>query len=155
MKAFILSRLQRHRVINGIKRVHRLGTVLRSRCTILRRTYVVKRPNALWHCDGHHKLIRWGFVIHGFIDGFSRMVSFDSGIESSEIHSFTTGPQVVALRASGSNSSKQVLKVFKSAFRSYGQPSRLRGDRGGENVEVSTWMIMHRGLNRASFIWGS
>ncbi|KAI0734720.1 hypothetical protein BC629DRAFT_1585879 [Irpex lacteus] len=31
----------------------------------------------------------------------------------------------------------------------------MRGDRGGENVGVSTWMIMHRGANRASFMWGS
>ncbi|KAJ7096209.1 hypothetical protein C8R44DRAFT_835293 [Mycena epipterygia] len=31
----------------------------------------------------------------------------------------------------------------------------MRGDRGGENVEVSVWMIMHRGPNRASFMWGS
>ncbi|KAG2364284.1 hypothetical protein BDR07DRAFT_1280150, partial [Suillus spraguei] len=36
--------------------------------------YHVKRPNVLWHVDGHHKLIRWGIVIHGFIDGFCRMV---------------------------------------------------------------------------------
>ncbi|KAI6006192.1 hypothetical protein F5J12DRAFT_721182, partial [Pisolithus orientalis] len=32
--------------------------------------YHVKWPNALWHMDGHHKLIQWGIVIHGFIDGF-------------------------------------------------------------------------------------
>ncbi|KDR81020.1 hypothetical protein GALMADRAFT_46025, partial [Galerina marginata CBS 339.88] len=34
-------------------------------------------------------------------------------------------------------------------------PSRLRGDRGGENVELSVWMILKRGPNRASFMWGS
>jgi hypothetical protein len=31
----------------------------------------------------------------------------------------------------------------------------MRGDRGGENTGVSVWMIMHRGPNRASFMWGS
>ncbi|KAI9569823.1 hypothetical protein HD554DRAFT_2019662, partial [Boletus coccyginus] len=36
--------------------------------------YYVKCPNALWHIDGHHKLICWGIVIHGIIDGFCRMV---------------------------------------------------------------------------------
>ncbi|KAJ7866929.1 hypothetical protein B0H14DRAFT_2290358, partial [Mycena olivaceomarginata] len=31
--------------------------------------YKVPRPNHLWHLDGHHKLIWWGFIIHSFIDG--------------------------------------------------------------------------------------
>ncbi len=30
----------------------------------------------------------------------------------------------------------------------------MRGDRGGENMEVAVWMIQHRGANRASFMWG-
>jgi len=34
-------------------------------------------------------------------------------------------------------------------------PSRLRGDRGGENKEVSVFMILAKGLKRASFMWGS
>ncbi|KAG1823744.1 uncharacterized protein BJ212DRAFT_1261796, partial [Suillus subaureus] len=39
------------------------------------RKYYVKQPNALWHMDSHHKLIRWGIVVHGFINGFCRMVN--------------------------------------------------------------------------------
>ncbi|KAK6966454.1 hypothetical protein R3P38DRAFT_3337925 [Favolaschia claudopus] len=31
----------------------------------------------------------------------------------------------------------------------------VRGDRGGENVKVSLWMILHRAPNRTSFMWGS
>ena len=31
--------------------------------------YQVPGPNALWHFDGNHKLIRWGIVIHGSTDG--------------------------------------------------------------------------------------
>jgi hypothetical protein len=30
--------------------------------------------NVLWHLDGHHKMIQWGFVIHGFIDSHCRTV---------------------------------------------------------------------------------
>jgi len=76
--AFLRShgiRVQRRRVISSARRVDGLGRTLRERKTIKRRTYHVKRPNALWHLDGHHKLIRWGIVIHGFIDGFCRTVS--------------------------------------------------------------------------------
>ena len=68
-------RVQRRRVIASARRVDRLGRALRERKAIKRRRYQVKRPNALWHVDGHHKLIRWGIVIHGFIDGFCRTVS--------------------------------------------------------------------------------
>ncbi|KAI9568502.1 hypothetical protein HD554DRAFT_2022046 [Boletus coccyginus] len=68
-------RVQYHRVVHSLRRLDRLGQVLRSRRIKRRRKYFVKRPNALWHIDGHHKLIRWGIVIHGMIDGFCRTVS--------------------------------------------------------------------------------
>jgi hypothetical protein len=41
---------------------------------ISRQKYTVPRPNALWHIDGHHKLIAWGIVIHGVADGYTRKV---------------------------------------------------------------------------------
>lgn len=63
----------------GIKRVcHMLrevdpdGVALRSTNAVKRRQYYVPHPNHLIHIDGHHKLIRWGIIIHGGIDGFSR-----------------------------------------------------------------------------------
>ncbi|KAG1720717.1 uncharacterized protein EDB91DRAFT_1064727, partial [Suillus paluster] len=67
-------RVQHRRVVESLRRVDRLGQVLRDRRVKRRRKYHVKRPNALWHIDGHHKLIRSGIVIHGFIDGFCRTV---------------------------------------------------------------------------------
>ena len=33
--------------------------------------YSVSSPNALWHVDGYHTLIRWRIVVHGGIDGFN------------------------------------------------------------------------------------
>ncbi|KAJ7435447.1 hypothetical protein FB451DRAFT_1153778 [Mycena latifolia] len=42
-----------------------------------------------------------------------------------------------------------------TAIQEYGTPSRMRGDRGGENTKVAIWMVMHRGPGRASFMWGS
>jgi Bacterial regulatory protein, Fis family len=63
------------RVRDAYKRINILGQVLRLNEKILRHEYNSPRPNFCWHCDGHHKLIRWGFVIHGFIDGYCRTVS--------------------------------------------------------------------------------
>lgn len=63
-------------------------------------------------------------------------------------------PQVTALRANTNNYASTVLELFLSAVEIYGHPSRVRGDRGGENVLVSAYMIMKHGPNRGSFLWG-
>ncbi|XP_078318026.1 uncharacterized protein LOC144620608 [Crassostrea virginica] len=40
---------------------------------VQRRVYNARAPLSLWHKDGYHKLIRWRLVIHGGIDGYSRL----------------------------------------------------------------------------------
>jgi len=67
-------RVQKKRVSDALQRVDRIGRLIQKRNVIRRRKYFSSRPNALWHCDGHHKLIKYGFVIHGFIDGNCRTV---------------------------------------------------------------------------------
>ena len=67
-------RVQKQCVLDSLKRVDHVGRFLRRHSIIRRRKYLTSRPNALWHCDGHHKLIKYGFVIHGFIDGNCRTV---------------------------------------------------------------------------------
>ena len=67
-------RVQKQRVLDALQRVDRVGRFIRKCAVIRRRKYSSSRPNALWHCDGHHKLIKYGFVIHGFIDGNCRTV---------------------------------------------------------------------------------
>ncbi|KAJ6543010.1 hypothetical protein B0H19DRAFT_880994, partial [Mycena capillaripes] len=62
-------RVQNRQVYSSVRCVDRLGRVLRQRRVIKRQDYKVARPHALWHIDGHHKLILWGIVIHGIIDG--------------------------------------------------------------------------------------
>jgi hypothetical protein len=70
--------LQQQWIIASIHRVDPLGTVL-CQCTMIQwQQYKVSRPNALWHMDGHHKLICWGIVIHGIIDGYCCTVSYYS-----------------------------------------------------------------------------
>ena len=61
-------RVQRNRLLASISRVDGVRNALRKN-TIIRRTYVSSRPNAVWHMDGYHKLGPWGFIIHSSIDG--------------------------------------------------------------------------------------
>ncbi|KAJ6449055.1 hypothetical protein C8R45DRAFT_849919, partial [Mycena sanguinolenta] len=52
--------------------------VLCKRKILKRRVYCIRRPNVLWYLDGHHKMIQWGIVVHGFIDGFCHTVGASS-----------------------------------------------------------------------------
>ena len=70
-------------------------------------------------------LIRWGIVIHGFIDGYSRLIT--------------------GLRASDNNFASTVLQLFLNASEVYGVPSHLHGDHGLENLLVAAWMKEFRG----------
>lgn len=79
-------------------------------------------------------LIRWKIVIHGFIDGKSRLV--------------------VGIRAHNNNRADTVLKLFLDATFIHGTPSRVRGDHGTENVRVAEWMEENQGSGRGSYIWG-
>ena len=58
----------------SIHRVDPVNTAIRRRVTVRRRVYYAEGPNSVWHIDGHHKLIRWRFVTHGGIDGYSRTI---------------------------------------------------------------------------------
>ncbi|XP_035855770.1 uncharacterized protein LOC116050774 [Sander lucioperca] len=66
-----ISRLQ-----ESLRSVDAEGVYMRRlRLRVLRRRqYSVPGLNSLWHIDGHHKLIRWRFVVHGgggWIQSFS------------------------------------------------------------------------------------
>lgn len=53
--------------------------------------------------DGNHKLIRWRLVIHGGIDGYSRMI--------------------VYVKCSNNNHASTVLELFTTAVTRFGLPS--------------------------------
>ena len=125
---------QRHRIRNILHDIDPANAALRWSLAIRRRVYSVPNANYLWHVDTHHALIRWRLVTAGCIDGFSRLI--------------------VLLTVSDNNRADTMLELFESAVQNYGCPSRVRGDRGVENVGIQQYMERVRGLNRGSFIPG-
>src|SRR6266542_3056461 len=96
-------RIQRERVRSSIRRIDPWGMVNRFAEMTTRRVYSVAGPNSLWHIDGNHKLIRWKFVVHGGIDGYSRKVMY--------------------LHCSTNNWSDTVTLLFVQAVNKHGQSS--------------------------------
>ena len=127
--------IQRRRIRESVCRVDPLRQRIRWHPAITRRVYQVPGANSLWHLDGHHSLVRWRFVVHAAVDGFSRMLVF--------------------LKCSTNNKAMTVFSAFKDAINDYGVPSRVRSDKGGENILVCQYMVAIRGLNRGSHIAGS
>ena len=63
--------------------------------------------------------------------------------------------QITGICASTNNRASTILEMFLDAIVDFGIPSHVHGDCGGENKDVAVLMILLRGLNRASFMWGS
>lgn len=114
---------KRERVRESLRRVHSSGIISKCRNVLHHRKYQISSPNELWHIDGYHKLICWCYVIHGGIDGFSQLITF--------------------LEVAPNNKSDTVLAAFLKAVDEFGLPSRVRMDRGSENVKVASFMIGH------------
>ena len=129
--------IQRKQIRESLNRVDPRNTALRWGALVSRRKYFVPWPNSLWHMDGYHPLIRWGFVIHGCVDGYSRRINF--------------------LHCSTNNLATTVLSLFEDAIQRDGGlwPSPIRVDHGVENVAVCDAMVAMRGEGRGSFIAGS
>ena len=109
--------IQRERIRQSIQRIDPVNTSLRWHLHISRRTYSVPGPNSLWHIgtkqliyvyqsqtslntfinlffiliDGNHKLIRWKMVIHGGIDGYSRLIVYLRCNNNNRASRFCTG----------------------------------------------------------------
>ncbi len=126
-------RLQRYRLIDSIHRTNPIESSLRWQQVIQRRTYNVPGPNSLWHIDSHHSLIQWRFVIHGCIDGYSRLITH--------------------LKCCTDNKSATTLDLFMNSVHKFGLPSRVCSDKGMENIRVCEYMVSVRGTGRQPYCW--
>ena len=77
---------------------------------------------------------RWKMVIHGAVDGYSRLI--------------------VYLNCCNNNLASSVLDLFLKATETYGCPLHVRGDRGVENTQVADYMVNQEGFCRNRFICG-
>ena len=84
--------------------------------------------------DGNHKLIRWRFVVHGAIDGFSRTIIY--------------------LSCSTDNKSQTVFQLFLDSLPTFKCLHRIRSDHGTENIDVARWMLNHFGPSAKPFLTG-
>lgn len=80
------------------------------------------------------RIYRWGFVIHGCIDGYSRLIIY--------------------LICETSIQAEPVVNYFVNAVNNFGLPSRVRSDHGYENLHVAILMNTIRGVHRGSHITG-
>lgn len=127
--------VQQRRVTETLRKIDPENSRIRWASLVKRRRYNVPGAKSLWHIDGHHSLVNWKFVIHGGIDGYSRVI--------------------VYLHCCTNNRKETVLALFEDAINQWGIPSRVRSDKGGENVEVWRRMSELRGENRGSYLAGS
>ena len=127
-------KIQQSRIRDALFQADPRDVQERKRKYLHRRVYSVHMPNSLWHIDTNHKLIQWNFVIFGGIDGYSHVPVF------LEVHN--------------NNKSSTMLECFLKGVAQYGLPSRVRCDKGSENVRVSEFMIKERGPGRGSCIVG-
>ena len=82
----------------------------------------------------YHKLVRWRLVIHGGIDGYSRLVVF--------------------LKCPSNNQSETVLENFMEACERFRVPTRIRTDHGTENVAVARAMLEIKGAETNPVLTG-
>ena len=94
----------------------------------------IKGANHIWPIDTNHKIVKWYLIIFGAIGGYSRLP--------------------VSLECISNNEASTVLACFLRGVHIYGLSSRVRSDKGRENVLVADYMIKEKNPGRDPVITG-
>lgn len=153
-------------VLEVLRILNPSGVERRSRYRLKRRIYSVLGPNFIWHIDGHDKLNRFGFCIHGAIDGYSKKIMWLC------VSSSNKDPRVVAfyylktvekynclptLIRSDAGTENSIVENLHKALR-YGQGDEFEGDKSfliGKSVHnqrIESFWYRLRGLVAGFFI---
>ena len=82
----------------------------------------------MWHVDTNHKLILYNLVIHGCVDGYSRLL----------IH----------LTVTTDNLALTSLNIYLDSVKEYVIPARIRADNGGEFNHIASFQDNLDGTTR-------
>ncbi len=118
------------------------GVNLRKRRRLIRRRYITRGPNQIWHVDSYDKLSRYGIGINGCIDGYSRFI--------------------IWMEACYTNSDPKVIAGYfmRATASRRGCPRVIRADLGTENGVMRQIQLQLRGEHQdnqagdKSFVYG-
>ena len=97
--------------------------------------YTVPTPNSIWHLDGNNKLIKWCFIVHAGMDGFS--------------------PTITCIKCATNNQAVTALGAFNEGVAVFGVPDKVRTYHGGDNIEIWRYMIISHGNDTECVVTGS
>jgi hypothetical protein len=110
-----------HKAVRGLLKDANGGNAgMRRQRAVKRRQYNVPYPMILVHSDGCHHLVKYGIVLHGCIDGYSRKILY--------------------MAFANNNRAETVGELHRAMLVEYGVPTLHRTDHGGENVEI--WQML-------------
>ena len=94
------------------------GVICRSRNRLKRRIYISKGLSYMWHIDGYDKLKRFGFAIHGCMDGYICKIIWLKALPIN-------------------NDPRNIADIYiKCISKSTIVPQILRADRGSQNLLI-------------------
>jgi len=133
----------RDEVYDSLKEVDAEGLEERRAGRLKRRIFHADGPNQVWSLDGHDKLKRWGFAIHGCIDVYSRYIVWMRVGRSNNDARYVLSYYLDSLRQTTVDENGEERHGTRSCCLAYSYsftvvviPEKIRSDRGTETTDL-------------------